>query len=39
MDVGELATPTDQLTLSVTDDMLKFDWGAMTASVPIMVHD
>lgn len=39
MDVGELGAPADQLTLSVTGDMLKFEWGTMTASVPIMVHD
>ena len=39
MDIGELGTPADQLTLSVTTDMLKFEWGTMTASVPIMVHD
>ena len=31
--------PADQLTLSVTDDAFSFDWGQMTASVPLMVHD
>ena len=39
MDVGDMNPPADQLTLSVSDDMFKFDWGQMTASVPIMVHD
>ena len=38
MEVGELDPPADQLVISVTDDSLGFDWGAMTASVPLMVH-
>ena len=38
MDVGDLSSPAEQLTLSVSDNMFRFDWGAMTASVPIMVH-
>tara|TARA_Y100000588_G_C14211326_1_gene906810 strand:+ start:1084 stop:1719 length:636 start_codon:yes stop_codon:yes gene_type:complete len=38
METGELSTPADQLTLSVDEDTLSFDWGALTASVPIMIH-
>ena len=38
MDVGELDSPAEQLTLSIGDGTFSFDWGAMTASVPIMVH-
>ena len=38
MEVGELATPADQLTLKIEDGKLGFDWGTMTASVPLMVH-
>ena len=38
MELGELSSPADQLTLSVDDDSFSFEWGAMTASVPIMVH-
>lgn len=38
MDVGELETPADQLVISVAEGKLGFDWGAMTASVPLMVH-
>ena len=39
METGELDPPADQLTLSVTSDALSFDWGQMTASVPLAVHD
>ena len=39
MDVEELTSASEQLTLSIADDMFKFDWGTMSASVPIMVHD
>jgi hypothetical protein len=39
MDVDELSPPADQLTLYVTDDMFKFEWGTMTASVPLTVHE
>ena len=28
----------DQLTLHIEDSVLRFEWGAMVASVPIMVH-
>lgn len=38
MEVGDLSSPADQLTISLDDDSLSFDWGAMTASTPIMVH-
>ena len=38
MEVGELSTPAEQLVISVTEDSLGFDWGAMTASVSLMVH-
>ena len=38
MEVGELAAPTDQLTLKIEGGKLGFDWGTMTASVPLMVH-
>ncbi len=38
MEVSELATPADQLVISIGDGQLGFDWGAMTASVPLMVH-
>jgi hypothetical protein len=38
MAVGELDPPADQLVIAVDDDSLGFDWGAMTASVPLMVH-
>ena len=39
MDVADLDPPADQLTLSVTDETFKFDWGRMSASVPLMVHE
>ena len=38
MSVGELDSPAEQLTLSIGDGTFSFDWGTMTASVPIMVH-
>jgi len=38
MDVGELAIPADQLILKIEDSKLGFEWGTMTASVPLMVH-
>ena len=38
MEVGELASPADQLTLKIEDGKLGFDWGTMTATVPLMVH-
>ena len=39
METGALDPPADQLTLSVTSDAFSFDWGQMTASVPLVVHD
>ncbi|MCY4598429.1 MAG: DUF2911 domain-containing protein [Acidobacteria bacterium] len=39
MEVGDLDPPADQLTLSVSSDAFSFDWGQMTASVPITIHD
>ncbi len=39
MDIEDLDPPSDQLTISVTSDMFKFEWGQMAASVPITVHD
>ena len=39
METAAMDPPADQLTLSVTDDAFSFDWGQMTASVPLMVHD
>lgn len=38
MEVGELDPPADQLVISVDDDSLGFEWGALAASVPLMVH-
>ena len=38
MDVEELDPPAEQLTMSIGDGKLGFDWGTMRASVPIMVH-
>ena len=38
MDVGELETPADQLVISAAEGKLGFDWGTMTASVPLMVR-
>ena len=39
MDLEDMDPPADQLTLSVTSDAFRFEWGQMAASVPIMVHD
>ena len=38
MTVGTLDQQADQLTLHIEDSVLRFEWGAMVASVPIMVH-
>ncbi len=38
MDVSELDSLADQLVISIADGQLGFDWGPMTASVPLMVH-
>jgi hypothetical protein len=38
MEIGELATPAEQLTLKIENGKLGFDWGTMTATVPLMVH-
>lgn len=38
MAVGELDPPAEQLVIAIADDTLGFEWGAMTASVPLMVH-
>ena len=38
MTVSTLDTPADQLTLHVDESELRLEWGAMAASVPIMVH-
>ena len=38
MTVGTLDTPAEQLTLHIEDSVLRFEWGATVASVPIMVH-
>jgi len=38
MDVGALDTPAEQLVISIADDRLGFDWGTMTAAVPMVVH-
>ena len=38
MTVSTLDIPADQLTLSIEDSQLRFEWGNMVASVPIMVH-
>lgn len=38
MDVEDMDPPAEQLTLSVMEDMFKFEWGQMSASVPITVH-
>ena len=38
MTVNTLDTPADQLTLHVDESELRLEWGAMAASVPIMVH-
>ncbi len=38
MEVGELNPPVEQLVIAVEEDALSFDWGTLTASVPLMVH-
>ena len=38
MEVSDLDLPADQLTLMIDDGTLGFEWGQMTASVPLMVH-
>ena len=38
MEVGELDTPAEQLVISIGDGALGFEWGTLTASVPLMVH-
>ena len=38
MMVGTLDAPAEQLTLHIEDSVLRFEWGATVASVPIMVH-
>jgi len=38
MTVAILNPPANQLTLSIENSELRFEWGAMAASVPIMVH-
>ena len=38
MTVSTLDTPADQLTLHVDESELRLEWGALAASVPIMVH-
>ncbi len=38
MEVGELDPPAEQLTIALDEDSLSFDWGALTASVSLMVH-
>jgi hypothetical protein len=38
MTIGTLDTPAEQLILHIEDSVLRFEWGATVASVPIMVH-
>ena len=38
MEVAELDPPAEQLTLSVDESNLGFEWGQMAASVDLMVH-
>ena len=38
MSVSTLNTPADQLTIFIENSELRFEWGAMAASVPIVVH-
>ena len=38
MTVGELDAPVEQLVVSIADGALGFEWGTLTASVPLMVH-
>ena len=38
MTVGELDPPAEQLVIAIEDGNLGFEWGTLTASVPLMVH-
>ena len=38
MEVGALDQPVEQLVISIGDGALGFEWGTLTASVPLMVH-
>lgn len=38
MTVGSLDAPAEQLTLHIENSELRFEWGSIIASVPIMVH-
>ena len=38
MTVGTLDAPAEQLTLFLENRELRFEWGSMVASVPILVH-
>ena len=38
MEVDDLNPPAEQLTISVDPNAISFDWGTLTASVPLMVH-
>ena len=38
MTVGTLDAPAEQLTLFLENRELRFEWGSMMASVPILVH-
>ena len=38
MEVGAADPPAEQLVISIDDSTLGFEWGALTASVPLMVH-
>ena len=38
MDVTELDPPAEQLTISIADDQLGFEWGQMAASVALATH-
>ena len=38
MTVGALDPPAEQLVISIEDGALGFEWGTLTASVPLMVH-
>ena len=38
MTVGALDPPAEQLVIAIEDGNLGFDWGTLTASVPLMVH-
>ncbi len=38
MVLGTLDTPAEQLILNINDGDLRVEWGAMVASVPILVH-